>query len=326
MPKLISLKKRKSETEGPERPQKAIKLKQQENVMVIPKDINMTEYKADVLTDYRKHTPKEIVKTFKAHYKLASARTMLSKFKKELSQKTKASDRYLGKITLPRDDQLLLRGQYKKQRHDKGLPDQILRINYVDVILTRARQWIRSPHVEVNIAAIYALSGHRFIEIIKTVTIRSKAIDPQPETYPEFWGCVNGIAKQKPGAADFCRNKIYLAPVHFIIKALVNIRKHYPTEGLTNVQVSNKYAKTFNNVLKERYCDLFVDHSPSVYTFRYMYGLASFKIVGERLGFALNQWLNRQLGHSGCVDAQILGYQNTFLNPDGFRNHTLSSS
>ena len=107
---------------------------------------------------------------------------------------------------------------------------------------------------------------------------------------------------------------------------LADIRKYYPTDDLTNEQVSNKYSKTFNNVIKARYCDLFIGHSPSVYTFRYMYGLVSFKLVGESLGFALNQWLNRMLGHSGCVDAQILGYQNTFLNPDGFENHTLSFS
>ena len=136
---------------------------------------------------------------------------------------------------------------------------------------------------------------------------------------------MNGIAKQKAGAPDFSRNKVYLAPVIFIIKALINIRKQYPVDGLTNAQVSSKYSKKFNEILNQRYGDLFTDHSPKVYTFRYMYGLVSFKLVGEKAKFALNQWLNRQLGHSGCVNAQIIGYQNTYLKPEGFKHHTLSA-
>ena len=95
-------------------------------------------------------------------------------FKKELKRKTKAPEKYLAKITLPKDDQQLLRGRYDQQRHEKGLPGQILQINHVDAILARARKWIQSLHADDNIAAIFALSGHRFIEVIKTVTIKKR--------------------------------------------------------------------------------------------------------------------------------------------------------
>jgi hypothetical protein len=315
--------KRKSELGSPTEEKPKTAKKTRENIIVIHARGNIAEYKAKVLKDYTKYTPRQIIKTFKAYYNLASARTMISLFRKELKEKTAAPDKYLAKLTLPVEDQHALRDQYAQQRDLRGTPDQILTINYVDVILAKARGWIRSLHADDNIAAIYVLSGHRFVEIFKTVSIRSETQDPQPEKHSEFWGCVNGIAKRKPGAPDTCRNKLYLTPVEFIIKALINIRAAYPVDGLTNAQVASKYCKKVNTILSDRYGDLFTGHSPHVYTFRYMYGLVSYKLVGEQSKFALNQWLNRQLGHSGCVSAQIIGYQNTYLNPDGFKNYKL---
>jgi hypothetical protein len=298
--------------------------KKQETIIVIPVRGNIADFKAKVIKDYTKSTPLKIIKAFKAYYNLASARTMISLFKKELKEKTAAPDAYLAKLTLPVEDQHALRDQYSQQRDLRGTPEQILTIMYVDVILARAREWIQSLHADDNIAAIYVLSGHRFVEVFKTIRIRSETQDPQPEKYPEFWGCVNGTAKQKPGAPDTCRNKLYLTPVQLIMKALLNIRAAYPVDGLTNAQVTSKYCKKVNSILSDRYGDLFTGHSPHVYTFRYMYGLVSYKLVGEQSKFALNQWLNRQLGHSGCVSAQIIGYQNTYLDPDGFKNYELS--
>ena len=316
--------KRKTELASPagEKPKTAKQTR--ETIIIIPARGNIAEFKAKVIKDYTKYSPLKVIKAFKAYYNLASARTMISLFKKELKEKTDAPDTYLAKLTLPVEDQHVLRDQYAQQRDLRGTPDRILTIMYVDVILARARAWIQSPHADDNIAAIYVLSGHRFVEVFKTITIRSATQDPQPQKFSEFWGCVNGIAKQKPGAPDTCRNKLYLTPVQLIMKALINIRAAYPVDGLTNAQVTSKYCKKVNSILSDRYGDLFTDHSPHVYTFRYMYGLVSYKLVGEQAKFALNQWLNRQLGHSGCVSAQIIGYQNTYLNPDGFKNYELS--
>jgi hypothetical protein len=316
--------KRKAELASPAGEKPKTTKKKKETIIVIPVRGNIAEFKAKVIKDFTKYSPLKVIKAFKAYYNLASARTMISLFKKELKEKTDAPDAYLSKLTLPVEDQHALRDQYAQQRDLRGTPEQILTIMYVDVILARAREWIQSIHADDNIAAIYVLSGHRFVEVFKTITIRSETQDPQPEKYPEFWGCVNGIAKQKPGAPDTCRNKLYLTPVELIIKALINIRAAYPVDGLTNAQVTSKYCKKVNTILSDRYGDLFTDHSPHVYTFRYVYGLVSYKLVGEQSKFALNQWLNRQLGHSGCVSAQIIGYQNTYLNPDGFKNYTLS--
>ena len=87
--------KRKSELGSPTEEKPKTAKKTRENIIVIHARGNIAEYKAKVLKDYTKYTPRQIIKTFKAYYNLASARTMISLFRQELKEKTAAPDKYL---------------------------------------------------------------------------------------------------------------------------------------------------------------------------------------------------------------------------------------
>ena len=182
--KIVKQTKRKAELGSPPESKPKTAKQTRETIIIIPVRGNIADFKAKVIKDYTKYSPLKIIKAIKAYYNLASARTMISLFKKELKEKTTAPDAYLAKLTLPVEDQHALRDQYAKLRDIRGTPEQILTIMYVDVILARAREWIQSLHADDNIAAIYVLSGHRFVEIFKTIRIRSETQDPQPENTP----------------------------------------------------------------------------------------------------------------------------------------------
>jgi hypothetical protein len=302
------------------------------DVLFIPKQTPPGEFvafKRRVKRHPRQFQPTEIVEAFKQHYNLASASSMLSRYKSELQRHPDLDKEYLSQIKLSKVEQSKLRRDSERTRDSKGLPDGILRIEYVDIIFERARRWIKSPCIDDQIAGVFACTGFRPIEVLRTITISKKLQAPHPEKHANYYGCVGSFAKKgnnlgsEAKSEPDCRNKLFLAPTTDVMNAVKRIREAFPTQGLggSNMKISDKYSKRINRILKEKYADLFKTHSPSAYTFCKLYAVASYNIVGRELGYSMNNWISAQLGHC-LTGAQVLGYSNVHLS--NFANHDLS--
>jgi hypothetical protein len=275
--------------------------------IVIKIEMSMPEFKKAVLANYKKYTAKQILKKFTKEYEKPSTRaSQLSLLKGQLGNLPESPPKsFLDNLKLDRSIYSQLKQEYREKTFDKGKPKNHIVIPHASLILQRARQLIQSDDISNQIAGLFVCSGFRFAEVFNPRLLRiSKTLqEPIPVECRDHWGCVGKFAKKgknlKPDtkAHSDCRNKLFLCPVKCVIHVLKRIRDAFPCKGMNNTQISSLYAKKVNNILKEKYVGLFPSIEPTVYTMRYFYAVASFKLYGERHGFIQNTWISQNLGH-----------------------------
>ena len=296
---------------------KTKKTKKKPNTMFI-ECIDMKQKRRDILENWRAFMPKQIVEWHKQHYSnLRSAAVMLSRLKGELGalEDPPPDDTFLSKLALSKKEYNEIRVQNSDARK-RGAMD-VVTINNGDAIVLQALRYITDSDPNLLIAALFPLTGMRPVEIAKMARFQTTLNNKQD--HQPWWACQTRFAKRGTMTTKYneCRDRPFLVPYWLVERALVIIRKRWPTKGLTNREISSKYSSNWQKILQKAYqqvpgtnarlCRRFF----AVYSFHY-FGKSVF--IGGASQSSLNGYASWVLGHASLED-QVISYSSLIIRP-----------
>ena len=233
---------------------KTKKTKKKPNTMFI-EIIDMKQKRRDILENWRAFMPKQIVEWHKQHYSnLRSAAVMLSRLKGELGalEDPPPDDKFLSKLALSKKEYNEIRVQNSDARK-RGAMD-VVTINNGDAIVLQALRYITDSDPNLLIAALFPLTGMRPIKIAKMARFQTTLNNKQE--HQAWWACQTRFAKRGTMTTKYneCWDRPFLVPYWLVERALVIIRKRWPTKGgLTNREISRKYSSHWQKILQKAY-------------------------------------------------------------------------
>lgn len=286
------------------------------NVKVI-EIVDIKATRQAILANWRGFTAAEVVRLHKIHYSnLRSAAVMISRLKGELGRlEDPPGEDYLSKLALSKAQYNEIRKTNQDSRK-RGAMDVVCIANG-DSIVLQAMRYITSSDPNLLIAAIFPLTGMRPIEVVKEARFSTKMNNQQD--HPAFWACQTKFAKRGTMITKYaeCRDRPYLVPYFLVERALIIIRKRWPTRGLTNRQISRKFSSHWQKILQKAYpqvpgitsrlCRRFF----AVYSFHY-FGKSVF--IGGESQSSLNGYASWVLGHATLED-QVIAYSSLIIRP-----------
>ena len=279
--------------------------------------VDMKETRHAIVANWRAFTAAEVTRLHKAHYSnLRSAAVMLSRLKGELAAlEDPPPDTYLSKLALSKKDYNEIRAMNSDARK-RGAMD-VVTISNGDSIVLQALQYITSSDPNLLIAALFPLTGMRPIEIAKMARFQTNLNNKQE--HQSFWACQTRFAKRGTMKSKYNegRDRPFLCPYWLVERALVIIRKRWPTRGFTNREISRKYSSHWQKILQKAYpqvpgitarlCRRFF----AVYSFHY-FGKSVF--IGGESQASLNGYASWVLGHATLED-QVIAYSSLIIRP-----------
>lgn len=224
-----------------------------------------------ILQNWRRYTPTKVVEIFRKQYpNIASLSVMLSRMKKDLaSLKDPPDSTYLSQIALTKQEYRAIRSDRRKKR---GRPSSVQVIDNADEIVKQAlMHLLTSDDPKLLLAALFPLTGLRLIDVLKAVKFSGKLKDQERKQHSDFWAC-----QQTRGGE--CSDRCFLAPYVYIKRALAIVRRQWPAEELTNVQVNLKYAKKIQRILQKSYPRV---QGVSTTLFRRFFSVYAYKYFGS---------------------------------------------
>jgi hypothetical protein len=157
----------------------------------------------------------------------------------------------------------------------------------------------------------------RPIEIAKMALFQTNLNNKQE--HQSFWACQTRFAKRGTMKSKYneCRDRPFLCPYWLVERALVIIRKRWPTRGLTNREISRKYSSHWQKILQKGYPQLpgitarLCRRFFAVYSFHY-FGKSVF--IGGESQASLNGYASWVLGHASLED-QVIAYSSLIVRP-----------
>ena len=295
----------------PQPPRKRKKTKLSKGDIKVKPLFDIKQTKQHIIQNWARYDPEKIVLAFGKYYKnLRSCAVMLSRFKKQLAGlKPPPPADYLKQIALTKKQYNQIRQISNEVRQKEALGVKV--IANADAIVQQAMKYITSSDPKLLLAGIFPLTGLRPIGVAKIATFTTR-LNNEVERYSEYWACQKTFAKRRATGFNDSRDRCFLVPFWLIERALEIIRKRWPCENLTSLEVNRKYASHWGQILRRAYPMFPGVTAKLCRRFFVAYAYPHFK--KQKTVMSLNAFASHMLGHV-CLDSQVIAYSSLCLDP-----------
>ena len=274
-------------------------------VIVVSQGIDIKASREMIVRNWRQYTPQKIVAIMRKHYtNLRTASVQISHLKHELAAlPDPPPEEYLKGVKLSNKEYSEIRSAYQAKRQKDGSSVQV--IPNCDELVRTALQYLCTSDANLMWCGMVVCTGWRPIEILKVAEINLKPTNSHLHT--GWWACQTAFAKrsQRLHKYDQCRDRPFLAPAWLIDRGLKLVRKRWPTAGLTNRQINQKYGTHHQEILQRGFPNLV---SPTHVLFRRMFAAYSYIYFKDDMpNMSQDTWSSYVLGHAVLND-QVLSY------------------